>query len=55
MNCDPLYDDECLVMIHHDDDVMIHALYDADAILHFMILDVHTILTIHTMPFEDNL
>ena len=56
-NYDPLYEDECLDMIHEHDDVMIHddALYDTNALLHFMILDVHTILMIHTMPFEDNL
>ena len=53
-NYDPLYEVECLDMIHEDDDVMIHddALYDTNALLHFMILDVHTILTIHTMPFN---
>ena len=38
-------------MIINDDD----ALYDTNALLHIFILDVHTILTIHTMPFEDNL
>ena len=42
-NYDPLYEDECIDMIHEDDD----ALYDTNALLHFMILDEHTILMMH--------
>ena len=42
-NYDSLYVDECLDMIHEDDDVMIHgdALYDTNALLRYLMYTLY--------------
>ena len=49
-NCDPLYDDECLDMIHEDDDAMMHVSHTL--MMQYMML-MH-FYTLWCIPYDDN-